>query len=782
MEWTSDGSEFLCQNDGKINVITTDQISIVGVIGDSSEEEDGEDFIYTFALSSDDETIITAHKSGLLKLWNEKDRLMTKQWKGIHQGPISKLLFSENTEIIASGGSDSFVRIWDYQNQICKGTLRGCQGVISVLAFHPDQAMTAILAAALDATIFCWNYESRALLKQFSGHFSTITSIVFAPDNLNNFVSSGRDKVIMLWDYNETKSIKTIPTYEGVESVIVLPQNTKLPNVEIADANAVIVASAGEEGIIKIWDITNSKLIYQQKNSLVTKAEEAGGLAVSRLLFNNAKQQIAVITADHNIIIHDIQTFVCSKQIIGFTDEILDLLLMGPSDRYLVMATNSSDIKLYDTSNMNCRLLKGHTDIVLALAAHKNLLLSSGKDNSIRLWRLDYGENDQELLENITCIGTSTKHTGAVGTLDFFNLSKSFFASASQDKCLKLWKINDEIDVTPENKLNCLYTTLAHDKDINCVCISPNDKIIATSSQDKLAKLWSATDLSLLGVLRGHKRGIWSTRFSPVDQILLTSAADCTIKLWSITDMSCIKSLEGHDSSILRAEFVTKGMQILSAGSDGLLKLWDIKTSENILTMEKHESRIWAFTLSKDESTFYSGGSDSKLIKWRDVTEERTLEIIKERQELILQEQELNNLVEQKQMLKALRLAIRLDRPLMTLKIINSIIIAQESGLADTVQQLSDANKESLLKHAINWNTNSRNCRPAQLILNILLKQIINKEFTVSTGLSKSIEEALPYTERHFKRMTEYMKDLKFLEYTYKCMQPHAPLLNQKMD
>lgn len=73
------------------------------------------------------------------------------------------------------------------------------------------------------------------------------------------------------------------------------------------------------------------------------------------------------------------------------------------------------------------------------------------------------------------------------------------------------------------------------------MAVSPNDKLLASGSQDRTAKLWSLADMSLLGVLRGHRRGIWCVQFSPVDQVLASASADGTIKLWGLHDFSCLK-------------------------------------------------------------------------------------------------------------------------------------------------------------------------------------------------------------------------------------------------
>lgn len=722
-------------------------------------------------MSPDNDTVVTAHQSGLLKLWNKNDTSLIKMWKGAHHGPITKLVFNPNSTIIASGGTDSSIRVWNHAQKVCLASLKGCQGVISVIVFHPDPDEKTIIAAGDDSKIIGWDFTTRQVTMALEGHFSKVTSIAYAQDR-QFLVSASRDKVIILWNLTTKTQVRTIPLYESIEGAIVLKSNIKLPNSYKCDPKKVYVATGGEEGVIKVWELTEAKLIYTQTNSMVTKASE-GELSITQLLYNEKNSLITVVSADHNIMIHNLSTFFCTKQLIGFNDDILDIIFVGKKNRYLAVATNSNDIKIYDTLDMNCKLMKGHTAVVLALSSMGNYILSSGRDNTVRLWKLNPADF------SVQCIGVGNRHTGAVGSVAFGHISRTTFVSASQDTCIKLWALPkklDDVNAANENEtveLNCIATQIAHEKDINCVCISPNDKMIASCSQDKTAKLWDATNLSLLGVLRGHSRGVWTVKFSPVDQLLLTTSADCTMKLFTLNDMSCIKTIEGHESSILRGEFLSNGMQILSSSSDGLIKLWNIKTAENILTLE-HDCKIWTLAITKDESVFYSGGSNSNLIKWRDVTEEKKVKEFAERQEEVLQEQELNNFLKDKKLLKALRIALKLDKPFLSLRIINNVIKQHKTNeLEETISKLNELHKESLLKHVTTWNTNSKNSRPAQFVLNILLKEIVGGDLKIS-GLGKVIEETLPYTERHFNRLTEYMKDLKFLEYTLTCMQPHG--------
>jgi U3 small nucleolar RNA-associated protein 13 len=67
--------------------------------------------------------------------------------------------------------------------------------------------------------------------------------------------------------------------------------------------------------VVRIWEVVEGREVFTQSNSLVSKATEEGGLAIIQLIFNAERCSLAIISADHNIIIHELATFACEKQV-----------------------------------------------------------------------------------------------------------------------------------------------------------------------------------------------------------------------------------------------------------------------------------------------------------------------------------------------------------------------------------------------------------------------------------------------------------------------------------
>jgi len=411
---------------------------------------------------------------------------------------------------------------------------------------------------------------------------------------------------------------------------------------------------------------------------------------------------IVSIHADQNILFHSLFDGSLHRQFIGFNDEIVDAAFLStppnsknggldrarrPDDR-LAVATNSSLIRIYNTSGLDARLLEGHNDIVLCLDCSNGgtVLISGSKDSTARVWapisvppsmpalagsraatqigndndslslesagNLSHSSSDWQCVaicdghgESVGAVGTAHQiqnvsggNTPVPGDVDDHENGRSFRLkftfTGSQDRTIKMWDLSgfspvvktshpplsSNFDFDPESRGNgetrgitapvrckSLFTLKAHEKDINSLDVSPNDRFLASGSQDKTAKVYEIEystapvrgSFKLIGTCKGHKRGVWCVKFGRHEKVLATASGDKTVKLWSLSDFTCIKTFEGHTNSVLRVDFLSEGQQLVSSGSDGLVKLWNVGTEECVTTMDSHEDKVNQFWLSR---------------------------------------------------------------------------------------------------------------------------------------------------------------------------------------
>jgi U3 small nucleolar RNA-associated protein 13 len=308
------------------------------------------------------------------------------------------------------------------------------------------------------------------------------------------------------------------------------------------------------------------------------------------------------VHADQNILFYSLPDGALYRQLIGFNDEIIDAVLLNSaqSSDQVALATNSSLIRVYSTQSFDARLLAGHRDTVLSLAANSSgrMLASGAKDNSARLW----APRNSELAW--ACVATCEGHAESVGAVVFDREEvPRFLFTGSQDRTIKVWDLSSvpaEVDATSAPvRCKSVSTTRAHEKDINALDSSPGGALLVSGSQDKTAKVWAVDRskgmLKLLGTCKGHKRGVWGVRFARGSRTLATGSGDRTVRLWRLDDFSCLKVFEGHANSVLRVDWLggeTEGYgQVVSAAADGLVKVWDSRTDECVATLDGHEDK-----------------------------------------------------------------------------------------------------------------------------------------------------------------------------------------------
>ncbi|XP_053327496.1 transducin beta-like protein 3 [Spea bombifrons] len=778
-----DGTYLFCTCGNKLNILDI----ATGTVAYSIEQEDQED-ISSFALSPDDQVLVTGSRALLLKQWEWKEGVCSRTWKAIHTAPVASMTFDSTSTLLATGGCDSTIKIWDVIKQYCTHNLKGSSGVVHLVQFHPDMSRLQLFSSSMDYTIRMWDLKSSRCLCVLETHYSAVTSLCFSPDG-DTMISSGRDKICTVWDLKTRSSKRTVPVYESVEFVLLLPDSPETTDQE-KDTKPLHFLTAGSKGMLRVWDAASAKCVRSQTLPHATakiSEDETSEHSLTYCLLLPNQQEVLTVTAEHNIAIYDLQNLHLEKQFAGYNDEVLDVKFLGPSDSHIVVATNSPQLKVFELATSDCQILYGHTETVLALDVFKKGLLfaSCAKDNTVRIWQMN------KVSGKVACVAQGIGHTNGVGAISCSRMKESFLVSGSQDFTMKLWKLPESISSKntdgklPElETLHACVTEKAHDKDINSVAVSPNDKLIASGSQDRTAKLWAAADCSLLGVFRGHKRGIWCVQFSPVDQVLATTSADGSLKLWGLQDFSCLKTFEGHDASVLKVIFVSRGTQMLSSGSDGLLKLWTIKTNECVKTLDSHEDKVWGLHSNRQDDAVVTASADSTIVLWKDVTETELAEVQAKQEEEILKQQELSNLLHEKRFLKALGLAISLDQPHTVLTVIKAVLREPQGrdDLETNILRLRQDQKEAILRYCSVWNTNSRNCPEAQSVLNVLLTHESPETLLQYNGIRGSVEALIPYTERHMQRMGKLLQASMFVDFMWQHMRlTDIPQQEEKM-
>ncbi|GES62542.1 small nucleolar ribonucleo protein complex subunit [Aspergillus terreus] len=718
-----------------------------------------------------------------------------------HTAPVVTTAIDPTGTLLATGAADGSIKVWDIRGGYVTHTFHGHRGVISALCFFqvpsPEDSKSSskkkktksddsddeemedsgavsvggfrLASGSEEGKVRVWDLNKRKSIASMESHVSVVRSLSYSPSE-NALLSAGRDKTVIVWDVRTFKTRRIIPVLESVEAAAF-----------VSDTGLCLVA--GENGKLRVWDCN--------RGGEVTHEQETGAEfeAVVAIQYTPGMPFAMTVHADQTLRLHSLEPLSNFKpgtsleplpvirRISGNDDDIIDLAYVGPDRSMLALATNTESIRVVSIGpsadrpsgkeeyfGADVTHLEGHDDIIICLDVDwsGHWLATGAKDNSARLWRLDPKSS------SYTCFAVLTGHAESLGAVSFprvpppantparedpLNHPPAFLLTGSQDRTIKRWdtaKLPALASSNPHTP-KAVYTRKAHEKDINALDVNPSSTLFASASQDRTVKIWSIEEGSVIGVLRGHKRGVWSARFAPKGTpvissnnqsstnrgLIVTGSGDKTIKIWNLSDYSCLLTFEGHTNSVLKvlwlppSELSTKGEAgnddeeeaepsarknavqarplVASAAADGLVKVWSPYTGELETTLDNHTDRVWALASptpsgSRDDvvsasthktSSPYaiaSGSADATVTFWTDTTSATYTANMNANAARIEQDQQLENYIRAGAYREAITLALQLNHPGRLLSLFTAAIDAADDPYATEAQKAERAN------------------------------------------------------------------------------------------
>jgi WD40 repeat protein len=182
--------------------------------------------VWSIAFSPDGKKLAAGGEDNIIRIWYLEDEECV-ELEG-HKGWIRSICFSSNGNYLVSGSEDKTIRIWDAavlrtwsggthkaKPELWK-TLTGHRGRVRSVSLSSDSVLLA--SGGDDNTVIVWDIKSGTFIKKYENHTGPIEAVAF---NFNNsrLASGSEDETIQIWDIKDIEPQKILSIHKPYQGM-----------------------------------------------------------------------------------------------------------------------------------------------------------------------------------------------------------------------------------------------------------------------------------------------------------------------------------------------------------------------------------------------------------------------------------------------------------------------------------------------------------------------------------------------------------------------------------